>query len=290
MVAACGRPSTSPGTSATATAVAQPKPTLTPAVLLPAQLLVITPTPVGTVASASTTKAAPAASFTVDARTTVPILMYHQIKELTASATQDDLAWTVTPAALDAQLGYLSEKGYTTISLDQLLDGFSGKAGLPAKSIVITFDDGWKTQYTVALPLLKKYKQTATFYVVSTYMGYGAYFDWDMTKALKDAGMTIAGHTLDHSDLVKTNATQLDKQLQDSKAAIEKNLGITVNHFAYPFGSYNDTVVAAVRRAGYRSATTINPVPVRGPVSAFLLPRMHATYKQTLAEFIKMLP
>jgi peptidoglycan/xylan/chitin deacetylase (PgdA/CDA1 family) len=290
LVAACGGPSNSPGVAATATAIAQPKPTLTPAVLMPAQLLVITPTTVGTMASASTTKATPVASYTVDARTTVPILMYHQIKDLTASATQDDLAWTVTPAALDAQLGYLSEKGYTTISLDQLMDGFSGKVGLPVKSIVITFDDGWKTQYTVALPLLKKYKQTATFYVVSTYMGYGAYFDWDMTKALKDAGMTIAGHTLDHSDLVKMNATELDKQLRDSKAAIEKNLGITVNHFAYPFGSYNDAVVAAVKRAGYRTAATINPIPVKSPVSAFLLPRMHATYKQTLAEFIKMLP
>lgn len=216
--------------------------------------------------------------------------MYHQIKELPPTASLDDLTWTVSPAALDAQLGYLAEKGYITISLDQMLDGFAGKLALPPKVVVITFDDGWKTQYTNALPLLKKRNQTATFYLVSTYMGYGAYFDWAMTEEIKNAGMTIGGHTLDHANLPKLSAAEMDRQLRESKAALEKKLNVAVTHFAYPYGAYNDVVIEAVKRAGYRSATTLNPTLVKNPVSPHQLPRIRVSYKETLADFAKKLP
>lgn len=264
-----------------------PTPSITPAVLLPGTPTTISRTPfaLGTIAAAT-----PFATFVAPAGTAVPILMYHQVKDLLPTASLDDFTWTVSPVSLDAQLGYLAEKGYVTISLDQLLDGFAGKAALPAKPVVLTFDDGWKTQYTNALPLLKKRNQTATFYVVSTYMGYGAYFDWTMTEAVRDAGMTIAGHTLDHSDLTKLSTSEKDRQLRDSKAALEKQLGVKVTHFAYPNGAFNDATIEAVKRAGYRSATTINPTLVKSPVSAYVLPRIRVSYKETLADFAKKLP
>jgi peptidoglycan/xylan/chitin deacetylase (PgdA/CDA1 family) len=277
----------SPSASATGVDPALPRPSLTPAVLLPGQISMLALTPVG----ASTAVPTPLATFAAGtAAKTVPILMYHQIRDLPPTANLEDLTWTISPASLDAQLGYLADKGYSTISLDQLLDGFGGKTALPPKAVVITFDDGWKTQYTNAFPLLKKHKQTATFYVVSTYMGYGAYFDWTMTEELKNAGMTIGGHTLDHADLTKKSATDMDHELRDSKAALEQHLGVTINHFAYPFGAYNDAVVSALKRAGYRSATTIDPVLVKNPVSAYLLPRIRVSYKEALADFIKKLP
>lgn len=216
--------------------------------------------------------------------------MYHQIKDLPPTASVDDLTWTVSPQALDAQLGYLAEKGYTTIHLDQMLDGLAGKAALPPKAVVLSFDDGWKTQYTNALPLLKKRNQTATFYVVSTYMGYGAYFDWAMTEELKNAGMTIAGHTLDHANLPTLSAAEMERQLRESKATLEKKLSVSLMHFAYPYGAYNDSVVEAVKRAGYRSAVTLIPAPVKNPVSPYLLPRVRVSYKETLADFVKKLP
>lgn len=295
-LAACGgSPSAGPAPNTV------PPPTLTPSVLLPAATAQTAALRVGTaIAGATGTAVAPRApllsptpggnAVSGDGATAIPILMYHQVKDLPPTAGLEDLTWTVSPAALDAQLGYLADKGYVTISLDQLLDGMAGKASLPAKPVVITFDDGWRTQYTNALPMLKKYKQTATFYVVSTYMGYGAYFTWEMTAEVRDAGMTIAGHTLDHANLPTLSAPALDKELRDSKAALESKLAITVSHFAYPYGAYNDAVVAAVKRAGYRTASTINPVSVKNPVSSYLLPRIRVSYKETMADFVKKLP
>ena len=265
--------------------------TPTPYVLLPGS----GPAPLTPVASvgASGVSLAPtplATAATPSVNASVPILMYHQIKDLPANASVDDLTWTVSPAALDAQLGYLAEKGYTSISFDQLLDGFEGKSELPSKAVVITFDDGWKTQYTAALPLLKKYRLTATFYVVSSYMGYGAYFDWPMTKDVVAAGMTIGGHSIDHSDLTKKPLAEVDRQLRESKATLEKELGVTVTHFAYPYGAYNNVIIDALKRAGYRSATTLNPLPVKAPLAPYLLPRLRVSYKDTLADFSKRLP
>jgi peptidoglycan/xylan/chitin deacetylase (PgdA/CDA1 family) len=289
--AACGGPPASPGATAPTPANTAPPPSITPFVLLPGPTS--GPTLRASVGTASGTAVA-ATPFTAAAggpsAASIPILMYHQVKDLPPTAGLEDLTWTISPASLDAQLGYLADKGYVTISLDQLLDGLAGKAALPAKPVVITFDDGWRTQYTNALPMLKKYKQTATFYVVSSYMGYGAYFDWDMTTEIKSAGMTIAGHTLDHANLPTLSAAAVDKELRDSKAALESKLGITVDHFAYPYGAYNDAVIAAVKRAGYRSAATINPVLVKNPVSTMLLPRIRMSYRETLADFVKKLP
>lgn len=293
LMAACGGPAT-PAVTPTPPG---PTPTITPAVLLPAGAPLsaqatpgatrpATPARTGTLLPTPLPAIQPGAAASVS----VPILMYHQIRDLTASASADDRIWTVAPASLAAQLGYLADKGYTTISLDQLLDGMSGQSPLPPKPVVITFDDGWKTQYTNALPLLKKYNQTATFYVVTTYMGYGAYFDWMMTGEVLKAGMTIGSHTIDHKSLTSVSASELDKELRESKSALEGKLGITVTHLAYPNGAFNDSVVAAVKRAGYRSATTINPAPVKSPVAPLALPRIRVEYKDTLADFAKKLP
>lgn len=291
--AACGASAPAP----TATPPG-PTPTITPAVLLPsgaaaqataAPTRAASATPVRAATLLPTPLAAAPAGGAASAAS-VPILMYHQVRDLTASATADDRIWTVSPASLAAQLNYLAEKGYTTISLDQLMDGMSGQTALPPKPVVITFDDGWKTQYTNALPLLKKNNQTATFYIVTSYMGYGAYFDWAMTTDVLKSGMTIASHTVNHKSLSSLAAAEMDKELRDSKSALETKLGISVAHLAYPNGAFNDTVAAAAKRAGYRTATTINPAFVKNPVSALTLPRIRVEYKDTLADFAKKLP
>jgi peptidoglycan/xylan/chitin deacetylase (PgdA/CDA1 family) len=293
-LAACG------GKAPVTPTPAGPTATITPALLLPVALTPFGQATPGAARPASSSATArpgtivptpfPAFQSSGSLSATVPILMYHQIRDLPANASADDLTWTVSPASLAAQLGYLSDKGYTTISLDQLLDGFSGQSPLPPKPVVITFDDGWKTQYTNALPLLKKNGQTATFYIVSSYMGYGAYFDWTMTTDVLKAGMTIGGHTVDHKSLTGLSAVDLDHELRDSKAVLDGKLGISVTHLAYPNGAFNDTVIAAVRRAGYRTATTINPAPVKSPLVPLSLPRLRVSYKDTLADFIKKLP
>ena len=252
-----------------------PLPTATPtqAFIAPTLLPVI---------AAPTLSAQPAAQ-------SISILMYHKVQDLPPYASAFEREWVVAPASLDAQLNYLATKGYTTISLDQAVDGLSGRAPLPAKPIVLTFDDGWRSQYVSALPLLKKYRQTATFYIVSGYMGYNAYMDWAMTEELKNAGMTIAAHTIDHADLTRKSPADLEREVRDSKVLLESRLNISITHFAYPFGAYNNRVVEAVKQAGYRTATTVNPASLKNPVSPLLLPRLRVSYRETLADFARKL-
>jgi len=125
----------------------QPTPSVTPVVLRPG-----TPaapfTPVASVnASGVSLIPTPLASLAAPANLSVPILMYHQIKDLPANANVEDLTWTVSPASFAAQLHYLADNGYTTITLDQLLDGYAGKASLPSKPVVLTFDDWSQFQF-----------------------------------------------------------------------------------------------------------------------------------------------
>jgi peptidoglycan/xylan/chitin deacetylase (PgdA/CDA1 family) len=184
---------------------------------------------------------------------TVPILLYHY-----------------TPANFEQQLQTISARGYTTISLDQLLAGFANPASLPARSVVITLDDGYADQLKAA-SLLEKYQMKATFYIITggaasnwcigadrhTSSCGDSYLNWDQIRAL-DANplFTIGAHTVDHLHLSSEPVDVQRYQITQSKATIEAQLGHTIKHFCYPYGSYNATTVSLVHESGFLTATT----------------------------------
>ena len=204
----------------------------------------------------------------------VPILMYHSV-----AATGDPLS--VTPEQLDAHLAYLESAGFTTVSLSQVLDHEEGKGSLPSHPIVLTFDDGYEDAYSAALPLLKKRGQTATFFVVSGFMGRDhqhrvvdrasgkPYLTWDETRALRDAGMEIGSHTVNHGKLTELHPDAVRIQLEHSKRDLEAKLGQKVSVFAYPFTAHRFGVRKAVLAAGYRGAV----VGARGGLDRYELQR-----------------
>lgn len=194
-------------------------------------------------------------------RHAVPILMYHVI-----APGPDNLH--VPPAELEAQLRLLSEHGYETVSMQHLASHFAHGTPLPERPIVLTFDDGYISAYTAALPLLQQYGMTATFFIVTGLVGQAGYVTWDHVAALAAAGMEIGAHTVSHPDLRGLTGAALLHEVAGSGQALEGRLGLPVSVFAYPAGKYNAEAVAAVRDH-YEAAVTTLPgaaTPCQDPV------------------------
>lgn len=190
----------------------------------------------------------------------VPVIVYHGIRPDYLGETAEVKRYTVLPETLDHELEYLRDNNYHVISLSALSKYFDEGVPLPEKPIVLTFDDGWKNQYTYAFPLLKKYGFTATFFIFTNAVGHKNFLSWDQIKEMDSAGMTIGGHTKTHPYLTKiTDSVALEKEIRGGKKIIEEHLGHSIETFAYPFGLYNATTTEAVRNAGYRIARTSKP-------------------------------
>ncbi len=190
---------------------------------------------------------------------TVPILMYHHVGEPPpgADAIRRDL--TVLPGQFEAQLAYLSEEGYQTIHLSDLIMHLQMGHPLPPKPIVITFDDGYHDVFTNAYPLLKEYEFVATFFIITLLADEGReeYLSWAEIKALHAAGMEIGSHTYTHPDLRAQPYDYVVWQVLGSKEAIEARIKEPVRLFSYPSGRYDQQVVEVLKSTSYWGAVAI---------------------------------
>ncbi len=182
----------------------------------------------------------------------VPILMYHYIRDYNNPKDTTGMVLSVSPANFDAQMGYLSSHGYTPITLDTLAAIYANQAPAPGKPVVITFDDGYIDFYSNAFPILKKYGFHAVSFIPTGLIGAGGYMSWDNIKELQKSGLiSFEAHTVSHTYLPKLSYQQMVKELQDSKNTLQNQTGIVVNFVAYPYGASNGTVVKAAQSAGY---------------------------------------
>jgi peptidoglycan/xylan/chitin deacetylase (PgdA/CDA1 family) len=189
----------------------------------------------------------------------VPILMYHVIAAPPPGAPFPGLY--VTPSEFSAQMRALKDAGWHAVTLDQVAANWKTGAPLGAgKPIVLTFDNGYQSQYTQALPVLR---------------GLGWVADENMQLSglppsqgglgpAEIRGLLAAGWELDtqgfsHADLISLDAAQLNYQVAVARGVLERRYHVPVNWFCYPSGHYDATVVAAVKAAGYAGSTTVVP-------------------------------
>ncbi len=185
----------------------------------------------------------------------IPILTYHSFgpkPDFKENKTQ--LQYRVTAAMFESQMKALVDKGYHTITFADLVDNQLNGKPLPEKSVVLTFDDGWKSQYDLAVPILEKYNLTGTFFIITNSTGTKAYMSVDELKDLHAKGFEIASHTKSHPRLPTLDDTKLLEELQGSKNVLEDKLGITVKTLAYPYYAHDARVMQAVQDVGYLGA------------------------------------
>lgn len=181
----------------------------------------------------------------------VPILMYHVLAAAPTGAPYPELY--VKPADFEAQIRWLAGHGYQAVTLDRVLAYWRRGTALPPRPVVLTFDDGYPSDYTVAMPALRKHRWPG---VLNLQVGNLVPLH---VRQLIRAGWEVDAHTFTHPDLTTVGAAQLRHEVDGSRRAIRRLYGVPVNAFCYPSGRYNAAVIAAVRVAGYRAATTTRP-------------------------------
>jgi peptidoglycan/xylan/chitin deacetylase (PgdA/CDA1 family) len=206
----------------------------------------------------------------------VPILMYHVINPPPAGAPFPGLY--VSSSEFAAQMQGLANAGYHAITQDQMWAYWKrGVIPLPVgqKPIVVSFDNGYQSQYTNALPVLRRLGWVGDENIQLTGLppSQGGLSETQV-KGLVAAGWELDTQGISHADLIALNATQLAEQVAGSRKTIQQRYGVPVNWFCYPSGHYDATVIAAVKSAGYTGSTTVVP-GWAGPASdPYRLPRL----------------
>ena len=186
----------------------------------------------------------------------VPILTYHYIRNNPDSRDRLGFALSVTPADFAAQMDWLASNGFHTVTQADVYDYLNGTRGLPSRPVVLTFDDGYADFYNTALPILRAHDFTAVSYVVSGFIGRSGYMNASQIVEADRAGIEIGSHTVDHANLARSSAGNVNFELVASKQALEQLLGHPVLSFCYPSGQFNGSVAYSVQAAGYTNATT----------------------------------
>jgi peptidoglycan/xylan/chitin deacetylase (PgdA/CDA1 family) len=184
------------------------------------------------------------------------ILMYHYVRAVDQGADPLGYELSVTPEDFGNQMSWLHDQGYIGMRMDGITRCVRGEMLCPARAIAITFDDGYADAYSEALPVLQRYGLLATFYIVTNFVGQPGYMTWEQVAALRDAGMEIGAHTVSHLDLTSLDWDTASFEIAQSKAELDRQLGINVTSFCYPTGLYNGTIEEQVRAAGFINATT----------------------------------
>jgi peptidoglycan/xylan/chitin deacetylase (PgdA/CDA1 family) len=189
-------------------------------------------------------------------QTPVPILMYHVIAVPPPGAAYPQLF--VRPADFTGQMAWLARRGYHGVTLRRVYDYWQKGYALPPHPIVISFDDGYLSQHTRALPVLTKrhWPGVLNLKVQSLESDYDLPL-WRVRELIR-AGWEIDAHTITHADLTTVDDKRLWHEVRGSRLELQRKFHIPVDFFCYPAGRYDARVIASVRRAGYLGATTTN--------------------------------
>ncbi|MBA3945347.1 MAG: polysaccharide deacetylase family protein [Herpetosiphonaceae bacterium] len=220
----------------------------------------------------------------------VPILTYHYIS-VNPDPVHDPLrtALAVEPKVFGEQLDWLIKEGYTTVSLDDVYYALKFGFALPPKPVVLSFDDGYRDFYLNAWPLLRARHMQATIFLISDVLDQPPYLTSAMVRALAASPLiTVGAHTRTHPPLATLSTTQSLDQIVGSKHKLEQLIGRRVNHFCYPYGSYNETTIAQVMAAGFKTATTTHSGRIHD-LNRWTWTRLSIKGGQGLPEFIDTL-
>jgi peptidoglycan/xylan/chitin deacetylase (PgdA/CDA1 family) len=184
----------------------------------------------------------------------VPVIMYHHIQPTAEARARGQTALSADNGVFDQQMAYLAASGYSTLSAGQLIDALMSHTALPAKSIVITMDDGYNDIYNYAYPILQKYHITANLAVITGLVGGGDYVNWGQISEMSNSGLVhMINHTWSHyaisqlGDKARYEVATAKQQLQD-------HTGKVIDTFVYPYGFINSSAIAVLQQEGVRGA------------------------------------
>lgn len=218
----------------------------------------------------------------------LPILMYHHIKDAAPVDSQLTQGLSVSPAAFETQMIHLQQQGYQTVSMGQLFAAIYLGEPLPARPVLLTFDDGYADSYTQAAPILEKYGFSGTFFIITSMVGNEGYATWDQVLELEGRGMEIGSHTAAHPDLTTMEGADLERELAGSAATLNERLGHPVYWLCYPAGAFDRGAIEHAWAAGYLAAVTTMPGNIVNSSHSMTLTRWRVGPGTTLEQFARL--
>ena len=225
----------------------------------------------------------------------VRVLMYHRVRDC---FQYDQLSVRVADFA--NQMAYLARMRDRVVSFGEVCAFLHEGRELPEGAVAITFDDGYRDNYVNALPLLRQYRLPATIFLTADYIGTGksfhrypeeprAFLSWEQVGEMTQYGVTFGSHACSHAKLGELSLTDVQRELADSRRAIEDRTGGKVDVLCYPSGSFNEDVRTAAAEAGYRAAFTVRPGRVRRIDDPYTLCRTEIAGQDSIFDFRKKL-
>lgn len=216
----------------------------------------------------------------------IPILMYHVIGD--GSGSLQELY--VNPGVFASQMEYLQANGYHTITMSELYDHWQEGTPLPARPIILTFDDGYRSDYELAFPILQANGFRAVhFLYVRKQLNHANSLTREEIAELLAAGHEIGNHTYNHIELHTAGPQGLVKETQQAKTALEGILDIQIVSFCYPVGRYNSDAIRAVEESGHRLAVTTEYGYASAEQGLLTLKRIRINRSDELQGFIQKL-
>jgi peptidoglycan/xylan/chitin deacetylase (PgdA/CDA1 family) len=215
----------------------------------------------------------------------------------------------ITPADFEAQMKLLKDSGVTVIGMQDFLAWKRSEKNIPPRCAIITFDDGWKSQYEVGWPILKKYGYPLTLFIYTEgvrggHFGGGEAMTWEQLAEMRDAGVDIEAHSETHQDLRKPYDKIAKKRLSPpeyeqwlhneivgSKELLEQRLGIKVDCFAVPYGFYNQHIKDVCKNAGYEAVFTVygQPLTYSAPLDSLGRYMIEGNKPKVFVDAVKMI-
>jgi peptidoglycan/xylan/chitin deacetylase (PgdA/CDA1 family) len=207
---------------------------------------------------------------------------------------------TIRPSEFEGQIKFLRENGYNIVPLRDIVNFMTGRGTLPPRAVAITSDDGHRSVFTYMRPIVERYRIPVTLFIYPSAISNASYaMTWEQLKELQATGLfQIQSHTYWHPNFNKDKRRLspadyqkfVDMQMAKSKQVLERRMGAHVDLLAWPFGIYNDQLIAAARKAGYVAAFTIVRRGVSRQDNIMAIPRCIVTNQDVGKAFEALLP
>ncbi|MFQ5850238.1 MAG: polysaccharide deacetylase family protein [Candidatus Binatia bacterium] len=219
----------------------------------------------------------------------VPILTYHAVEMNGGEYKQlppNKVLYLIKRDLFEAQIRYLAEQNFRTALVEDLISVAHTQGSLSERTVCLTFDDGSASDYRIVFPVLRKYGLRANFFVVTDRVGKPGYVTWNQLNEMTADGMSVQSHSHTHPFFSQCTASEIRKELVQSKSIIETHLGGSVKIFAVPGGDWNERCRSAVKDCGYQAVCTSRAGINRDPLDLLALKRLSIRRADSLAKFV----
>lgn len=207
---------------------------------------------------------------------TVPIILYHRIQPYQIAIEKGQQNLTVDNAIFEGQMQYLAAQNYHAISSEELVNALKNKQQLPAKSIIVTFDDGYKDHFDYVYPILQKYNIKGEFMIPTGLIETLGYMSWQDIEAMaKSPLVSFTNHTFSHFPVDQGSSEKVREEVTTARKQLQEHIGKDIAIFTYPYGSFNDMAINELRLLGFVAALTTNAGRVQCDSNLMKLFREH---------------